>query len=161
MVKGVLRFGLVMVLAVLVAGRPSSSRVESEKRTLNRSEDFVELSGKDLRGLVGAELSRIVMSSYREGQLKPAPVQVDKVDVVKRYVFPQEMNNQRDGAALDENDEVSFMAGDAGDRLPAADKPPKALRGVEVQVTDPVNNGKGWLYSWSWTLRPLPRPAIT
>jgi len=63
-----------------------------------------------------------------------------------RYVFPQEKNSDRDGTRLDQNDEISFMAGDAGDRIPAGWRPEGKARGVEIELIDPLDSGVAWVY---------------
>lgn len=50
-----------------------------------------------------------------------------------RYVFPQDMNFDRDGKKLDENDEISFMAGDAGGGIADGFRPGAAKAGVLSQ----------------------------
>jgi hypothetical protein len=71
---------------------------------------------------------------------------MDKVDELERYVFPQDKNAERDGSMLDENDEISFMASDTGDRAPSGFKPQGASAGHEIVLRDPLDNGVAWAY---------------
>jgi hypothetical protein len=114
-------------------------------RTLTRTEDFVVIKG-GVGSLAGAETADLRLYSCRSAGCSPVPVQVDKVDAEGRYVFPQDTENQRDGSKLDDNDEICFMAGDAGDRRPGGWKPEAATKVVEIELRDPLDNGVAWLY---------------
>jgi len=46
---------------------------------------------------------------------------------------------------LDGADQIVFLARDAGDRYPG-DALPGIARGLEIEVTDPVDRGKAWVY---------------
>ncbi len=130
-----------LVFACLIVSGPA----ESQKRGLSRTEDFVVLHGRDLPALKGAKVGSLRLYSCRAG-CKPVPVQVDKVDALGRYVFPQDKNRDRDGKLLDDNDEISFMAGDSGDRMGPGQRPAGATRGTELELRDPVDGGLGWVY---------------
>lgn len=118
----------------------------SAERTLARSEDFVVMTGGDVSSLLGAETSKLRLYSCHDHSCKPVPFQVDKVDTIGRYVFPQDINNDRDGTLLDQNDEMCLMAGDAGNRLPDGWRPEGFARGVEIELRDPLDNGLAWVY---------------
>ncbi len=55
--------------------------------------------------------------------------------------------------ALDADDEIVVMAKDTGSRAPASSEPPGVVpgSGVEIQVTDPLDGGEGWLYLFRQT----------
>jgi len=106
----------------------------------------VVISGEDASFLCGAQADELRLYSCLPGGCRAVPVQVDKVDTLGRYVFPQEVNRGRDGTALDANDEISFMAGDAGDRRPPGWRPGGAERGAEIGLRDPLDGGAAWLY---------------
>lgn len=121
---------LIFIL-LLVSGfaRPAAG----EDRTLGRTEDFVVIAGKDVGELIGVGVDDLRLYSCKGSQCSPIPVQIDKVDVMGRYVFPQDMNFDRDGKKLDENDEISFMAGDAGGGIADGFRPGAAKAGVLSQ----------------------------
>jgi len=117
------------------------------EKTLSRTEDFVVVTGADVPELLGSEIADIRLYSCSGGPCVPVPVQVDKVDSTGRYVFPEEINRDRDGSKLDENDEMAFMAEDAGTTCPSGWKPEGAKgKGVKIVLVDPVDGGKGTLY---------------
>lgn len=138
--------GLVLIFVLLLGVCLCPARdARAQKKGLARVEDFVVVSGKDLAGLLGAEAGSLRLYSCR-GSCKQVPAQVDKVDALGRYVFPQDKNKDRDGSLLDQNDEIAFMAGDAGDKAPAGFRPQGAVRGVEIELIDPLDSGAAWLY---------------
>ena len=120
----------------------SSSSYAAE---MTRAEDFVVLAGKDVSPMIGARTRDLRLYSCGSGTCKAVPLQVDKVDPAGRYVFPQDADSDRDGKKLDENDELCFMAGDAGDQRPGGWRPSSA-RGVELELHDPLDRAKAWVY---------------
>jgi hypothetical protein len=81
---------------------------------------------------------------------------VDQVDEAGRYVFPREPGYKAAVAGLDENDELSFMACDAGDRMGPGRRPLGVERGVEIEIIDPLDNGRAWLYLFEQPGGPTP-----
>ena len=118
----------------------------STMRTLTRTEDFIVLTGRDVPELIGSELSDLRLYSCQTNVCSPIPVQVDKIDANGRYVFPQDKNPKRDGSLLDANDELSFMAGDAGDQRSLEWKPELATKGMEIEIRDPLDGARAWVY---------------
>jgi hypothetical protein len=155
--------GCVLCLFLL----PRTSLPAPTPRTLERTEDFVVVTGADARALIGAEVKDLRLYSCRAGNCAGIPLQVDKVCSMGRYVFPQEKNSDRDGTRLDQNDEISFMAGDAGDRIPAGWRPEGKARGVEIELIDPLDSGVAWVYLFdlpgapsAWTGEPFLSKAL-
>lgn len=130
-----------------------------ERRSLTRTEDFLVMTGSDFDALIGAEISDLRLYSCEGRACFPIPVQIDKVDMLGRYVFPQDINLDRDGSKLDENDEVSFMVSDAGDRMPSGWRPDGANGGVEITIIDPLDNGVAWAYLFDQPGAPVPSLA--
>jgi hypothetical protein len=118
----------------------------SSERTLARVEDFVVLSGKDVNSMIGAETGDLRLYSCNSGACSAIPLQVDKIDISGRYVFPQDTDAGRDSTKLDDNDELCFMASDAGDGTLGGWRPEAAARGVEIELRDPLDGGRGWVY---------------
>ena len=147
---------ITFILGLLCAGPDSATSDASTKSTLTRYEDFVVLSGAEFSQLLEAEVSDFRMYSCEGGACAPVSVQIDKVDSADRYVFPDELNPDRDGSALDKNDEISFMAEDAGDRLSGGWWPKGATAGVEIELLDPLDNGRAWLYLFAQPGSPVP-----
>ncbi len=128
-------------------------------KTLTRVEDFIVVIGSDLSGLDGAEIGNLRLYSCYDTACAQVPSQVDQRDSLGRYVFPEDANRDRDGSALDANDELSFMAEDAGGLAPEGWWPAAATRGVEIEVIDPLDQGRAWVYLFEEPDSPAPELA--
>ncbi len=137
----------------------AASAGASSARSLSRSEDFVVLSGQETNALLGEQIMDLRLYSCDEGVCGEVPVQIDKVDAIGRYVFAQDANSERDGSVLDENDEISLMASDAGDRQPPDFSPDGASAGVEIELVDPLDGGVAWAYLYAVPGSPRPELA--
>jgi len=154
--RGLLLAGLLFLEGPALA-RPQSS-------TLNRPSDPVVLTGADVPTLVGILPGEIVAFKYT-GSWVQIPVQVDEranVDFVQVYnnlyalppmVFPcytdaGTFTGVDPNPALDADDEIVFMARDAGGRPAAFSEPANvaANSGVEITITDPLGSGTGTVY---------------
>lgn len=132
---------------------------------LTRGSDPVVLTGSALGGLAGIPPGDLVAFRYL-GAWQQVPVQVDERAVVSfsqvyNGVFPIPAGittlaytdagthaGADPDATLDANDEVVFMAEDAGDRPAAFSEPGGVIAGsgLEVTVTDPLGSGPGYVY---------------
>lgn len=142
--RGKLRAAIFLGLAALVS---IISNAQSPAKTLTRVEDFVQFTGKDVPGLIGSETRDLHLYACSGGSLEPIPFQADKRDSDGRYVFPNDEQRDplRDGSRLDDNDELVFMVKDAGGRCSRA-WADGASRGVEIEISDPVDGGRAWAY---------------
>jgi hypothetical protein len=129
---------------------------------LDRSDDPVVMTGADLPWCQGWEPDEIVAFRYDGGWLQ-IPVQVDERDwrdlatiydttalgiVFPVYTDTSTFTGPDSNAAFDEDDELVFMARDAGD-VPAVFSEPSGIvsgSGVAVAVTDSLNGGTGTVY---------------
>jgi len=149
--------GLMMLTAIIAVAGTSVNATTEGLKTLTRTEDFVVVQGSELPLMEGAETASVRLYACHNSECVPVPMQVDKVDSTGRYVFPQEVNNNRDGNRIDHNDEVVFMAEDAGDSAPISWLSRLGKRSMIIQIEDPVDGGMAWLYM---TEEPgLPGPA--
>ncbi len=139
----------------------------------DRAGDAVVLTGTDLPAFAGVPTGRIVAFAFRKGGWKQVPLQVDErhtIDVRQLYPpgnFPPYVGNNdpdfdlevfadpktRSGADanpnLDADDQVSFMAGDTGLKVPAGAGAPDWAdpgSGTGIKVADPVGGGSAYLY---------------
>lgn len=144
-----------------------------EARTLTRSIDPLEVSGSAVSNMTGTELSRLRVLSSRNGKLAPIPFQIDQKNSENDWVWdiiPEspELNDwfndetssqvvsQKDLThddqdppgkdIFDTNDVVVFLVKDAGDQDREAVMRLGAEKLVELEVADPVDQGKGWVY---------------
>lgn len=116
----------------------------------NRPDDPVVIAGKDLPGSAALPINRLGLFRY-EGKYLPIPFQVDERDEANKYVFTQGDAAGTDSVpGLDGNDELVFMAFDAGEKAPAGSAPAGAGAGVEIELTDPVTNDKAYAYLFSF-----------
>jgi hypothetical protein len=151
-----MRSGLIFGVVILAA----VSHAVPQTRNLSRSEDYILLTGADAPSLLDSDPHDLHLYAYGRAGFRAVPFQVDKRDSDGRFVFPDETMRDplRDGAHLDENDELVFMVKDAGERRPEGAWTDKAVRGVEIELTDPRDGGRAWAYLFE---RPEAESPIT
>ena len=118
------------------------------KKSLDRTEDFILFTGEQVPALIGSETRDLHLYACGPSGLRAIPFQVDKRDQEGHYVFPNEKlrDPARDGTRLDANDEMVLMVKDAGDQCPNLAWPEAAKRGMELKLTDPLDQGVAWVY---------------
>ena len=160
---------LAALLAMTLAmpwGLPSAAAgVGLDAGTPDRSADPVVLTGGDVASLLGVEPERLTAFRYDSGW-QQIPVQVDERAAVDSgdiyglggtYGGFTQLVYTDDGAftgpdpdpSLDADDEIAFMAKDAGGPPPSMALPPGTIggSGVEIVITDPLNGGRlGYVY---------------
>jgi hypothetical protein len=137
--------------------------------TLARGLDPVVLTGTDVPSLQNIAPNLLVAFRYSNGVWVQVPVQVDeRRQVDLGLVYNQAANNVKpltyaDGATfagldrnpnIDPNDEIVFMAKDAGGPAPHFVQPGGVVNGsgVQVRVTDPLTPGAvGYVYLFRQT----------
>lgn len=148
------------VLLVVGLLMPAIVRANS----LDRDRDPVVLTGSDLPTLLGLALNQVVAFRYDNGW-QQIPVQIDERKVVDyrsvyngvvpaglttlAYADPNTYCGSDTDASFDSDDELVFMAKDAGDLAgPGAGEPSGVIAGsgVEITVTDPLDSGVGYVY---------------
>jgi hypothetical protein len=162
-----------LLTAVLTGWTSGSSSVQQAPSgsTLNRPIDPVVLTGQQLSGLVGTQPNRIVAFATAGSGWAQIPVQVDErkdttmaavynlpttqtfygssINVpVKVYADPNTFTGADTNAAFDADDEIAFMAHDAGgprgDRAAPAGTTGQA---IEVKLTEPgATDQVGYVY---------------
>ena len=144
-----------------------------ESYSLTRSIDPIEISGFEVPDMTGMEVSNLRVFMSRNGYIKPVPFQIDQKgsgndwiwdvvydsdqvddrlyeeeseEIVEQENLTYDDQDPPGKSVFDNNDVVVFLAKDAGDldrknvmRL-GADKL------LELKITDPVNQTKGWVY---------------
>jgi len=136
--------------------------VPAAAHALNRPADPVVFTGASIPSLVGIAPADLVAFKY-EGGWQQIPVQVDERAVIDFKVAMhqgpgglQRLDYADAGtfagadpdATLDADDEVAFMAADAGQQGAAPSAPPGvvACTGIEVTVSDPLGSAPGYVY---------------
>ena len=137
-----------LVLASIVALAGALSPAAAQTRRWNRQEDFVLFTGDQVPTLLGAEVRDLHLYTCGRAGFRAIPFQVDKRDQEGRYVFPNEKIRDplRDGTRLDANDELVFMAKDGGEACPEPVWAEAATRGVAMELRDPLDDGRAWVY---------------
>lgn len=153
------RAATLAVLTLLALATAVSARATS---TLTRDLDPVVLLGSELDALRGTDVDRVVGFRWDGGWIQ-IPVQIDERAVVDfgtvydepangitmlAYVDPNTYAGADPNAAFDSDDELVFMAADAGGKAPPAVSLPNGvlLGGTGLEVDDPTDGGEGWIY---------------
>ena len=159
---------LPMILALLPL-----ACLAGETRSLSRTIDPIEVSGSDLSDMTGADISSLRVIMSRNGRFTHIPFQIDQKDAENDWVWsvapkPSENNDwfndetasqvysqedlthdDQDPSGrdiFDANDVVVFLAKDAGDQNREGVAQLGANRLVELEIVDPGDLGKGWVY---------------
>ena len=136
--------GLTIVGLNAAQAHETRSSVPRAALTLDRVEDPVVITGSRFSALSGVPVNELVLYAYRGGDWLAVPFQIDEVNISGTYVIS-------DGGLLDANDELVFMAGDAGDQVGAAAWPPdvqsRLYSRYAVTVSDPLSaSQQAWAY---------------
>lgn len=152
----------VLALLVFILGLRLSHPLDCAANLLGRDSDPVIVSGVVLGPLIGASPDRIRAYRYSGGWV-PILVQVDEraaVDfgaiydstaiglTVLTYTDTSTFTGGDPGPAVDGDDEVVFMARDAGDGAAAVGLPDRVLpgSGVRVTITNPLTGARGYAF---------------
>jgi hypothetical protein len=143
------------VAAAALAFGLASSRADTVKaKTLGRTEDWVVLEGKELPRLKGKHKDKIRLYAQKNGALEPIPFQVDEKTPEGNYCFTEGPEDKRvkdvDNGLIDDNDEVVFMAKDAGDLADEKGFPAGQTAVHLIQLTDPKDNTTAWVYAFAF-----------
>lgn len=139
----------------------------SGSSALERPSDPVVLTGDALPRVPGLAPSDVLAFNYVNGRWHQIPVQVDErhdVDIVNLnpkidrdvavpanvYSDPKTLVGADPNPSIDLDDEIVFMARDAGGKAPAGGDEPSGVladSGFQITVTDPVDGGDtGFVY---------------
>ncbi|HZU96679.1 MAG TPA: hypothetical protein VFF73_08315 [Planctomycetota bacterium] len=123
-------------------------------KTLTRTEDWVILKGKDFPRFKGRNKDKIRFYAQKNGALEPIPYQIDKKTIEGNYCWTEGdadkiVADPANGNIVDQ-DEIVFMAKDAGD-LASESSFPAGQKAVHlIQLVDPRTNGTGWVYAFAF-----------
>jgi len=151
--------------ALLLAVYTLLAASASQASPLDRDRDPVLLTGSQLPALVGAAPSSVVAFRYQGGWLQ-IPVQIDERDIVTFNQvygggYPQgdiDVETYTDAGTyvgadsdplFDEDDELVFMAKDAGDLAPFGVSLPAGVvpgSGLRLRLDDPLDDAAGFVY---------------
>lgn len=155
------RVALVGFVGLLLAGPASAQHVSTN--SLSRGSDPVVITGDRLRTLNGIPIDNIVGFRFQDGW-EQIPIQVDErkyVDYaviynnspvghgIVTYADPNTYVGPDTYLGFDADDELVFMAKDAGDLAPMPGDVPLGVLGesrVEVHIHDPLDDAIGYVY---------------
>jgi hypothetical protein len=143
------------LLGVMLAGlnaaqaRATTLLAPRAVTALDRVEDPVVITGSLLPAFDGVPLPELAVYAYRSGDWQAVPFQIDEVSITGTYVIS-------DDGLLDANDEVVFMAGDAGEPVSAAlwpaDVQARLKSRYAITVSDPLSaSQQAWVYLYRST----------
>ena len=148
-------FSLFLSLAVLFSAGDAAAK------TLHRTVDAVVLTARGCGPLLGRPISSLRAYAMAASGLAPIPLQIDERNAKGQLVFPfgPKAGKDEDGGRLDANDEIVFMARDAGDPADKTSFPAGWQAAVSLEITDPVDGGKAWVYLLAFDNPPPPAAA--
>jgi hypothetical protein len=115
-----------------------------ETKTLRRPHDPVIVRTGLLAGMPDRETGRYRLYALQAGRLVPIPFQFDARGADGELVLSE------DGAetefTFDDDDELVFMAKDAGDRAAEAALPATSDAALEIEVVDRIRAARAWAY---------------
>ncbi len=151
------KFALVFCLTVMAA--PSAFSEVVSKRTLSRDVDGVVVTGDLLPDFIGVRPDRIRVWAEQGGRLAPIPFQVDELTPDRTaFILPEgpDPNTELSDGVFSVQDEVVFMAHDLGGRVESGSWPDRFEEAAEVEVIDPLDGGRAWIYIFSFADPPPP-----
>ncbi|MFO8058485.1 MAG: hypothetical protein R6V10_14460 [bacterium] len=136
---------LATALLLLPPGRTETGR---DRMSIDRIMDKVVIEGKELPELTGRPIRGLRLMAIENGRPKAVPFQVDERTPEGDYVMKRPDGTEdrdADQGRLDQNDELVFMAMDAGDHG-SADDFPERCSFHEIKLIDPQSGAAGWVY---------------
>lgn len=149
---------LVLLAPALASAQPSALA----PRTLNRSVDTVVISGRAFGKTLHKRISQLRLYAARGGFMRPITFQIDERDQTNTYCWTSGPKDRRrqdyDKGKLDTNDELVCLARDVGDKaMPYQLAMVSGAIGFqEIELTDPIDGGKGWVYLFVFPPRLTP-----
>ncbi len=127
-------------------------------RSLTRIVEPVFVEGAVLSPFLGTPLERLRLFAAKDGAFRQIAVQVDERTENLNWVLSDgPKGNPEDGnGVLDKQDMLSFYIADAGDRTSPELWPPGQTMDMELEIIDPIDQGRGWVYLFSFNNAPPP-----
>ncbi len=153
------------MVVVLVFAFAFISTARAQTKTLDRMVDPVIVSGQQFEAdFFQAPLNELGVFAFDAATQtwRAIPFQIDERNSAGQFVFPGEVD---DVAGLDGNDELVFMAEDAGDQAFIWLNDPGSQQFVRHEIvvsdtSDPANVKQGWVYLYRSTTFALAKPGV-
>ncbi|MGI9321653.1 MAG: hypothetical protein ACR2O5_09595, partial [Thiogranum sp.] len=181
---GALAAGLVFIGALLVL-----PRLHADSMSLLRVADPVIITGQELQSVLGGEIGKIRLFAFEGVEKRVIPFQIDERDsagnwvwdrvigrpdttfendpgqtstpmMVQQHVRRHDDEDPAGSELFDANDVLVFLARDMGDRRVDL---PEELHGntvLEIEVLDPLDGARGWVYLASFAGDPPPLSPV-
>jgi hypothetical protein len=150
-------FALSLILGLLIATKSQAAAVAP--RTLTRRQDPIQVPGDLLKNFHGAALDQLRLYALVKGAMTPVIYQWDERKPGGDFVFMlgEEADPEDANHLLDPQDLLVFRVQEAGDRAAPADWPAGAKAAIEIELSDPLDQGKAWVYLFRFE-GPAPAP---
>ena len=136
-----------LFLLIVIIPCAAFSAVDSDCKLMRRVEDPIVVEGKHLERMLGTNPDEFSLMAYRKGAYHSIPFQVDQRHPDGRYAYTFGKDASKDSDPFfDENDELAFMVNDFGEKAPDGKLPKGAAQGMEIELNDPVDHSRGWVY---------------
>jgi hypothetical protein len=155
------RLGAVGIgVALALAMTASALAAPTGAKTLRRTIDPIVLAGDSVPSLASVELCRLGLFASGSGGLAPIPFQIDQRRKGEYLLQSGPRASREFGkGGLDREDEIAFMAADAEGRMSPFAWPAGAENGVEIELTDPIDGGRAYVYLLAFADR-APRSPV-
>jgi hypothetical protein len=155
--ESVIRFIASVFVALTCIGLPPPSPSAADEL---RFADVVKVSGSDLPTLIGRPVDTIGAIACKQDACHPVPIQIDERDSSGVWVLDSGPDPQSDAPArvLDDNDELLFMANDAGAGRARAEDLGDADAAVEITVYDPLLQSETRVFVFAGSSHQAPPP---
>lgn len=129
-----------------------------ERKTIDRWPDPVVADCGLFPSLLGKKIEHVRLYASSGDSFHPIPFQIDEKDAKGHYIYPsgQKPTIHEANGTIDEGEELVFMARDCGDRVGAEALPQGVEQWEELELSDPLTGGKGWVYLLYSASNPLP-----
>jgi hypothetical protein len=116
---------------------------------LARFHDPVVVAVARLDGITGRDSAKLRLYRVRDGRYEPIPYQFDARSADGELVVEGPADFR-----LDADDELVFMAKDAGERITGGMRPDGSDAAVEIEVAEPRGDGRAYAYLAAFTTPP-------
>ncbi len=136
----------------------SGSSEEYPPRSLTRIIEPAFVKGEVLSPFLGMPIERLRLFAAKDGEFRQIALQVDeRTEDLNWVVALGPRGNPEDGnGVFDKQDVLSFYVADAGDRTSPESWPSSYTGSLELEVIDPIDQGRGWVYLFSFNNPPPP-----
>ncbi len=139
--------------------KQDNKRVVVAEKTLTREYDPIVITGDLLPMIGGLEIKKFRLFAHDGLHFKVIPFQIDERNPDGHFVFTsgKSAGKDEDNGLFDYNDELVFMARDAGCRMTGEAWKKMSNKGIEILIADPIDiSKKAWVYLIYFNENPPP-----